>query len=616
MSMAKINNKQLNSVAVTAAIFSATFLLSMASGSFFFILSNSSAESSTIDVTVNPSISIATDAIGSTINIPILPTFSGIQNTKDLAVNVSTNNPTGYTLTMSSATDDTNLVNTDNSSLTIPSTTNTYAAPDVLDNNTWGASVWTTGQDTSSTTFSMIPPLSVPLTINATAEPANTSMTTLTFGAKVDTSLAAGTYTNTVVFTATTNYVPPLPIISSVSPTTNWSSGDIYITGSDFIDVTNITVGGTDCSSFRIISIDSAICVLPSKATGSDYPIALISGSLGMSNTNITVTYDGANKGNMQDFSSATCSSMPLGLTQNWTDARNGAVYRVKKMLDNKCWMIDNLAYAGGGTATYGDAHTLSFQNATSSSLWDTNLNTVNRYITTNNYTGGDLTDRQGNTIQNTTATLSSGTRCQSTATGSGVMSSQCLSYLYSWCSAVGLDGSTTPTCAAVSNSTTGTNMTSAGVVGKVGGIGGESKGNSSATNQAGVNSTTSGSVCPAGWRLPVGRIGSGDNTKNEFAMLNASMNSATLNLIPDVSGGTGYYQNWQPAGSFSGIGSGYFRPGTGLYFQSAYGYYWSSSLYSSVTALGTSLNATNVSPGTVYNFSRDYGLTVRCVLN
>lgn len=313
---------------------------------------------------------------------------------------------------------------------------------------------------------------------------------------------------------------------------------------------------------------------------------------------------------------------MPLGLAQNWTDARNGNKYRIKKMLDNKCWMIDNLAYAGGGTATYGDTHTLTFATAcanavapcTGASIWS---GITTRYVTTNNYTGSAQADRNGNSIQNTTATLNTGTQCTSSVTGTPPMNSQCLSYLYSFCSAVGLDGGTTPTCSAVAQNTTGTGMASAGVVGRPGGFGGESKGNASAANQAGVNSTTSGTICPAGWRLPVGRVDGGgaiNDTKNEPAILNASMNSASLNLTPNVSTGTGFYQNWQPAGSFSSIGSGSFGVGYGLNSQ-AYGYYLLSSLYSSTVSAYLSVAATSVLPGTNTAGTKNVGMAVRCVL-
>jgi len=465
--------------------------------------------------------------------------------------------------------------------------------------------------------------------------------------------MPSGTYAGTIVFTATTNTVPPRPIITSISPTTNWSGGDIYLTGINFPTVTTgttITVGGTPCASIRLIDINHAICVLPNKPTGATYPVVITSAALGQGNTNKTITYDGANKGNMQDFSQSTCTNMPMGLAQIYTDARNNNVYRVKKMLDNKCWMIDNLAYAGGGNDFYGDAQTLIFSTACGTTNWNSSTvstctnqtawlpGNTTRPVTANNFTGSNLNDRVGNTIQdievNLNDTGANSASCTNSLTGSGSMRSECLSYLYSWCAAIGLDDATSPTCAEVREDSTATDsngstsggnvntgMADTGIVGKPGGIGGESKGNSNAANQAGV-ATTNGTICPAGWRLPVGRVGDTDtntsNLYNEWNILNESMYS--LNLFTNTSSTTingtttGYFNNWYPAGSFSGVGSGYFDYTVGLGYQSVRGIYWSSSLSTSANATDSLIYAGSVYPGTSQRLKRN-GLAVRCVL-
>lgn len=48
----------------------------------------------------------------------------------------------------------------------------------------------------------------------------------------------------------------------------------------------------------------------------------------------------------MQDFNSDDCASMPMYTTLELTDERNNQKYRVRKMPDNRCWMIDNLEIA------------------------------------------------------------------------------------------------------------------------------------------------------------------------------------------------------------------------------------------------------------------------------
>jgi len=651
--------------AFALSVFCIMFLIAFVSGSTFFSVGYGSAASEEVDIVVNihDTIAITTDAVDDKLTIPIMPTHTGTLGKNELTVSVSTNNSTGYKLSMNSLTTNTSMVHESATGSppapNIPSTNHSYSTPGALGTDTWG---WNLGSAASTNTFSMIPPSNASYTIRTTDTPSNTpsvnSDTLVTFGANVTSNTPAGAYINTIVFTATANPTPQTIRISSISPTTNWSGGDIYLTGTNFPTVTTgttITVGGTACASYRLIDTNNAICVLPDKLTGGTYPVVMTSAALGQSNTNKTVTYDGVNKGNMQDFSSTTCSNMPMGLAQIWTDARNNAKYRIKKMLDNKCWMIDNLAYAGDPPKednTYGDVHTLTFTTACGTTNWNSSTvstcadqtawlpGNTTRPVTVNNFTGSNLNDRVGNAIQNTEANLYDGgvniASCDNSLTGSGNMRSECLSYIYSWCAAIGLDSTTNPTCVEVredstitdsngstAGGTVNTGMAGTGIVGKPGGIGGESKGSASGIgNQAGV-ATSNGTICPAGWRLPVGRVGDADtntsNLYNEWNILNESMYS--LNLFTNTSSTTingtttGYFNNWYPAGSFSSVGSGYFDHNNGLGFQSARGIYWSSSLSTSANATDSPIYAGSVSPGTSQRLKRT-GLAVRCVLN
>jgi len=653
------------------SVFCFAFLVAFISGTTFLSVGDSSAESKGIGLTANidSTLAITTNAINDELLLDITPTPSGAQTVADVTVTVSTNNFTGYNLTLNSLSDSTAplvpLVNEANPGYTIPSTTNAWGSAAALANNTWGVSVWTTGQSTSSTTFSQVPRLTAPQEIRRTSEANTSSATTLTFGAKVDNTKPSGTYTNTVVFTATANAAPIRPYITSVSPTTNWTGGDIYLTGINFPTTTvgtTIRVGGTNCLSIRLISETSAICILPVKATGTVNPIVIAANSGAQtSNTNHTVTYDGVNKGHMQLFDTSTCAAMPVGLAQIYTDARNNNIYRVKKMLDNKCWMIDNLAYGGDGNNFYGDTHSLTKTTGCGSDSWDSDVTpystnceavspwgpslttlTDNHYFTTNNNNATHLPsppaptptpdtplpDRMGNIIPNAIGSfdITTPTPCTNSLTGSGGMRSECLSYLYHWCTAVGLDNTTTPTCAAVSEASYGSGLVESasggprlGIVGKPSGIGGESKGNNNAANQAGV-ATTNGTICPAGWRLPVGRTGDGSTTGtndyNEFAILNGAMYTVGSDLTPDLTQTSNpHYSNWHPAGSFSGISSGRYNDFLGLSGMSNAGFYWSSSIASATQNTSLYFYSVSVSSGT-YSTPRNMGFAVRCVLN
>ena len=100
----------------------------------------------------------------------------------------------------------------------------------------------------------------------------------------------------------------------------------------------------------------------------------------------------------------------------------------------------------------------------------------------------------------------------------------------------------------------------------------------------------TTASICPKGWRLPTS--GSG----GEFQVLYNNYNSSSVlrsnpvNLI--LSGSV----------SFSSHGN-----------QGSYGFYWSSTVYSSNNAYGLGLNTSNVNPALNGSY-KYYGLSVRCI--
>ena len=54
----------------------------------------------------------------------------------------------------------------------------------------------------------------------------------------------------------------------------------------------------------------------------------------------------------MQEMTGEVCSHSPEGTTKRLIDNRDGNKYWVAKLKDNNCWMVQNLAYNGGGTST------------------------------------------------------------------------------------------------------------------------------------------------------------------------------------------------------------------------------------------------------------------------
>lgn len=148
-----------------------------------------------------------------------------------------------------------------------------------------------------------------------------------------------------------------------------------------------------------------------------------------------------ADGGYMQSVTASTC---PIDRTRA-VDARDNHTYWIKKLGDNKCWMLTNLAYAGGGTNTYGDTKTLT--NGTSGSPTYT---TASYYV-----------------VPSTTNYTTEPTAPSVLTNGSGQYG-----YLYNWCGAMG--GQSTAACMNASSPAPDTTI----------------------------------SVCPSGWRLPTGNDG------------------------------------------------------------------------------------------------------------
>ena len=143
----------------------------------------------------------------------------------------------------------------------------------------------------------------------------------------------------------------------------------------------------------------------------------------------------------IQTATSANCpGSMTLAV-----DGRDNLTYWIQKMSDSKCWMLTNLAYAGGGTNTYGDIKT----------------------ITQDPGVGSPTFTQPGYYIPSGANPTTNPTNPSTSTTGIGQYG-----YLYNWCAAMG--GQATAACA---NATTPTPDTTI-------------------------------SICPSGWRLPTSNSG------------------------------------------------------------------------------------------------------------
>lgn len=174
-----------------------------------------SAVSDSADTTINANIGSAISITTSTtVAIGLTPTAGGVVSSASDTVTVNTNEMLGYTLTLSSADTDTDLVSGGNE---IVAHAGTFGSPTALANNTWGYRIvgaggfgstaysGETNAGSSTSTWAGMSSSASPTTIKTTSSPATGDATTVWYGVKATASQPNGTYSDTVTYTATTN---------------------------------------------------------------------------------------------------------------------------------------------------------------------------------------------------------------------------------------------------------------------------------------------------------------------------------------------------------------------------------------------------------------------------
>ncbi len=155
---------------------------------------NATAEA-TVNVTINEAISMTIDQTNNSVTLD--PNGSDTASIQHI-VKVSTNAKGGYSLTLKDKDTDTNLT-LSGTSFAIPTSD---TAPDT-GGKTWGVKNGTTWLAMPKSTETAIS-LKTAEALTGSTVYVNDS-TTVTYGVAVDETLASGTYTDTVVYTATAN---------------------------------------------------------------------------------------------------------------------------------------------------------------------------------------------------------------------------------------------------------------------------------------------------------------------------------------------------------------------------------------------------------------------------
>ncbi|HXE10432.1 MAG TPA: hypothetical protein VN554_03340 [Verrucomicrobiae bacterium] len=166
--------------------------------------------STTVSSNIGAVISLFTTS--GTVNVDVTPTGSGAQTIASDTVTVSTNDPSGYTLTLAETGASTDLVSGGN---TIPHSSGSQASPTAMTANTWGYRVDGIGGFGAGPTsaqssaaigaikFAAVPATGSPNTIKTTSGVASNDTTSVWYGVAANTTQPFGTYTNSVTYTAT-----------------------------------------------------------------------------------------------------------------------------------------------------------------------------------------------------------------------------------------------------------------------------------------------------------------------------------------------------------------------------------------------------------------------------
>ena len=434
-------------------------------------LSSASAFAEQLDYEVNVQPSMTVTIPTTTVQLDIDPATAEF-NSQNLSVSVGTNNPTGFTLTMSA----------DDTSLTRQSGTDTIPTLDPLDGgytedsftvNRWGYKLATTNYL----------PFAKSIELDSNDGPTNNRTSTVTFGAKANIQKPAGAYKLEIDFTAVANYVPE---------PADFCAGSSY-----------------DC---------------------------------------------------MQEVVASTCTTTATDVI----DRRDGNVYKIQRLADGKCWMLDNLRLDLVAT----DQATLQGNTNASSQTLDYLKNEGGRSAGNNYATAGVSYWTSDNSysapliaIKNASDTEGTGWNPNTTTTSYGSGSGK-IGVYYNYCAA-----SAGSYCYG-NGASQGTSVGDAGE-----------------------------DICPAGWRMPTG----GANTvttdgKGEYQALYTAYSSNATDFRNALS---------TPL-------SGYFYSGS-AYDQGSLGLFWSSTRSSGGDMCSLYVDSFNLIPQN--DDYRDLGDSVRCLL-
>ena len=362
--LCRITTKQASAMAVIAIVGLGTIL------SAFFLASDAASNSYAIDdpnaVMVDDQHYVSLSV--SNADLSFTPAAGSLADSKQVGVTVSTNVPGGAKLYLSTA-DDTNALykdgDTSGSSPAIQPTNGVTTLAN-MPVNTWGYSLDNTNFQAVPTSNSAALIVDVNgSTVGTTSGDVISATIPVYYGAKVDSSLPAGTYSNRVVYSV----IGTIPVnISSVAVSVggesveNLQAGEtntIVVTtdlmtselGTPRVYFTTTSPAGTvECGNVNVTKnrqgYMAITCVATPSAAATGVTLHITQGSSGDWKWGSFVIEAGDIEEPpqpMQDFTASQCNSMTQGDQIQMVDSRDGKMYWVGKLPDGNCWMTQNL---------------------------------------------------------------------------------------------------------------------------------------------------------------------------------------------------------------------------------------------------------------------------------
>ncbi len=283
----------------------------------------------------------------------LAPGTAAYSNT--VTVTASSNSADGFTMSATAGnSSDANrnnnrLVNSDNTNYFESVATNANIALESLGTDKWGYSVYDAGTSTWSN-YNGLPAVGSTGTPLADMDEAGSTSVDMRIGASSTNTQVSGTFTNNINFTITAKVVTYDYTItynandgdngSSVSNMPSNASGSLE-TGDVLLTSTDIPVrDGYTFAGWCDGTVTNTVCDSNTYQVNDNIKIANASSATSNSIDLTAIWYAKY----LQTITLAECQTRATDEPITIYDKRDNTSYRIAKLADNKCWMLDNLA--------------------------------------------------------------------------------------------------------------------------------------------------------------------------------------------------------------------------------------------------------------------------------